>query len=66
MGKGSGARPFSVSQMDFAKNYELTFGKKNRNENGDSTTRQDLSTGKTDSGSSEPTQTDSSEPRGTA
>jgi hypothetical protein len=30
-GKGSKARPFSVSQDKFSDNYDLIFGKKDRN-----------------------------------
>ena len=30
-GKGSKARPFSVSQDEFGDNYDLIFGKKDRN-----------------------------------
>jgi hypothetical protein len=31
-GKGSKARPFSVSQDEFGDSYDLIFGKKERNE----------------------------------
>jgi len=65
MGKGSGARPFSVSKDEFDNRFENIFGKKNRNETGNTTTRQDQSNGANDPGSSIPTSTDSNQSCGT-
>lgn len=65
MGKGSGARPFSVSKDEFDNRFENIFGKKNRNETGNTTTRQDPSDRADDSGSGTSTSNDSNQSCGT-
>ena len=65
MGKGSSARPFSISQMNFAKNYELTFGKKNRNETRETATRETIAGGEANTGTEQTASADSHQPRRT-
>lgn len=63
MGKGSGARPFSVSKEEFGNNFDNIF-RKNRNETGNTTTRQDQGDRTNDPGSSTSASTDSNQSRG--
>jgi hypothetical protein len=62
MGKGSGARPFSVSKEQFGNNFDAIF-RKNRNENRQTLTGSDRPTTTVDSGPRESTSTDSSQSR---
>lgn len=63
MGKGSGARPFSVSKEEYDNRFDNIF-RKNRNETGNTTTRQDQGDRANDPGSSTPASTDSNQSRG--